>query len=264
MTNTKFITCVISILCITISCDDDDNIDRDDDCFMAEYGDTYKYPVKPGTEEWKKMNAQQIVAACQIPENLLVVISTDGLIESTLNNPLFGEIYLSSVSVQHGFNSFHEIFNGIRELFKRKDVAVRLINRYEQMDPACTDNNWPALVGPGTNNNFSFSFIEITIAQYPVLKQIIEAGEEKAFLQEVINKHEDKKTYDYSVFGLKYSALIAGRIMYLCEYEPFITEYNTNQILQRFINTAELLDYYLLDVVISYSKDFLTYSVLPS
>lgn len=251
----KCIVYLCFTMCLIISCNKDN---AEKDCHILRNKDTYEYSIKPGTDEWEKLNtSQEIINACQIPLNLLNIISTEGLIESTLNNPMFGDIYLSDVNIQHGFNAFYENFNGIQELFKREDASAKLIIRYNQMDPACINNNWPSLVKPGYNNNYSFSFIEIIMAQYPIISQIIDSREENSFLQKIMSKYENKKIHNYSYIGLEHSALIAGRIMYLFKYEPFIAEYNANQHIQDFINGAMLLDYKSLDIITQYAKEFL-------
>lgn len=226
-------------------------------CYLTKSNDVYEYPLKPGTHEWSILSSSEIITACQIPDSTLKIISTEGLIESVLTFPLFAEIYLSSLNTQAGFNAFYENFNGIRELLRRNDVGAKIFYRYKQMDPACGHNNWPSLLGAGSNNDFAFSFIEIIIAQYPILTQFINNDEAKIVLQEVVNKNEVKIKWNYSSVGLEHSLIIAGRIMYLCKYEPFIVEYNNNQILQDCINGAMIFDASIPDIITNYANRFL-------
>lgn len=226
-------------------------------CEIQNSKDVYEYPIKPGSNEWKQLSSpKEKISVCQIPESILSSISTKGLIESVLNNPLFGEIYLG-VHPQSGFNAFHENFNGVRVLMLRKDLVEELLDRYSQMNPSCNKNNWPSLNGAGSNNNFAFSFIEILIAQHAVLEQIIDNQETRNFLREVINKYEDKIRNNYSVIGLEYSMLICGRIMYLSNYVPFIEEYNNNEHVNYFINDAFVRDMNTLNIIYDYVNKFL-------
>jgi len=226
-------------------------------CEIKKQNDTYEYPIKPGNYEWEQLDSKEKIDACQIPVDILSVISTEGLIESVLSNPLFGEIYLSNVNIQYGFNVFYKNFNGIRNLILRDDAAEKLLNRYKQMNPTCSQNNWPSLTGHGSNNNYAFSFIEIIIAQYSILTQIKDSGEMNAILQKIINKYDDKFLNGYSIVGLQYSMLICGRIMYLCNYAPFIDEYSNNECINFFINGAFLVDLDTLDIINDYVKKFL-------
>lgn len=227
-------------------------------CYIARSNDTFEYPIKPGTNEWSVLSSSEKNLVCQIPDSTLKLISTEGLIESVLFNPLFGEIYLSNVHMQSGFDFFYENFNGIRELLHRNDVVDKMLSRYQQMNPACSHNNWPSLVGAGSSIDFSFSFVEIIIAQYPILAQIVNRGDAKVFLQEVISKNEAKVRLNYSIIGLEHSLLIAGRIMYLCNYEPFIVEYSRNEYVHIFIDGAQLFDVGTPDIITKYAKQFLT------
>lgn len=249
----KLILSLILIL-LFVSCKND-NVESH--CYIAKSNDTYEYPIKPNANEWAKLSSSEKIIACQIPENTLKIISTEGLIESVLFNPLFSEIYLSNEHVQAGFNAFYENFNGVRELLKRSDIVTKILYRYQQMDPACNKNNWPSLVGAGSNNNYAFSYIEIIIAQYPIVNQIINSGQAKTVLQEVLAKNEVKIKCNYSVVGFEHSLLIAGRIMYLCNYKPFIDEYNNNQNVQTFINGAMATDITTLDIVTNCAKKFI-------
>lgn len=233
-----------------------DNVE--DSCFLTISDDVYDYPIKPGTNEWSILSHSEIITACQIPDSTLKIISTEGLIESVLTFPLFADIYLNNEHIQAGFNAFYENFNGIRELLQRNDVGAKIFYRYKQMDPACRHHNWPSLLGVGSSNGYAFSFIEIIIAQYPILTQFINNDEAKIVLQEVVNKNEVKIKWNYSIVGLEHSLIIAGRIMYLCKYEPFIVEYNNNQILQDCINGAMIFDATIPDIITNYAKKFLT------
>jgi hypothetical protein len=249
----KLILSLILIL-LFVSCKSD-NVESH--CYIAKSNDTYEYPIKPGVNEWAQLSSSEKNTACQIPDNTLKNISTEGLIESVLFNPLFAEIYLSNEHIQAGFNAFYENFNGIRELLKRSDTVAKILCRYLQMDPACNKNNWPSLTGAGSNNNYAFSYIEIIIAQYPIVDQIVNSGKAKTVIQEILNKNEVKGKYCYSVVGLEHSSLIAGRIMYLCNYRPFIDEYNNDQNVRIFISGAMIVDITTLDVVTNCAKKFI-------
>ena len=55
--------------------------------------DAYEYPVKPGTDAWRAFTThEEMLKACQIPESTLHAMSTEGLVETVLNYPLFNDV----------------------------------------------------------------------------------------------------------------------------------------------------------------------------
>jgi hypothetical protein len=125
------------------------------------------------------------------------------------------------------------------------------------MYPGCKKNNWPSINGPGSNVSFSFAFVELLIAQYDVLNQF-NKEELKTVLKEVINNYDKRNLSDYSVFSKKHTLLIAGRIMFISNYPPFINEYNDNIYLKDFIDKIMLSsNYETLDLVYNNSSNFL-------
>ena len=226
-------------------------------CYIAHVPDAYDYPIKPGTPEWEQLNSSdEMDSVLQIPEDVLHSISTEGLIETVLNYPRWGDLYFLE-DYQFGFDVIKENFNGIQELLKRSDAATKLFDRYKLMNPGCNENNWPSINGPGSSASFSFAFIEIIIAQYDILNQF-DNEQIETLLKEVIIKYEEKNRYDYSVFSKKHTVLIAGRIMYLSNYTPFIEEYSKNIYVKEFIEKVMLNNNFeTLDLVYDYAKNFL-------
>lgn len=90
----------------------------------------WDYPVKPGTEKWKNLedNAAK-VNACQIPESVLLNISTEDLFQLVMDYPLIYDIYAFS-NVNEGLDKLLNDFNGIRELFKRKEATKLFSDHY--------------------------------------------------------------------------------------------------------------------------------------
>ena len=226
-------------------------------CNISHVTDAYDYPLKPGMPGWSLLNSShEMDSVLQIPDNVLANISTEGLIETALNYPRFGDLYFLD-DYQHAFEILTEHFNGFQELLKRDDAAEKLLYRYELMYPDCNDNNWPSINGPGSSTSFSFAFIEIIIAQYDILAQL-DKVKSKTLLKEALIKYQEKSQYNYSVFSKKHTALIAGRIMYLADYTPFIEEYNKNIYVKDFIDKVILnSNFETLELVNNHAKKFL-------
>jgi hypothetical protein len=90
----------------------------------------WDYPVKPGTEQWKKLeNNAQKVAVCQMPADLLSDISTKDLTAICLQYPLLYDV-LAFNNINSGLKKLFSDFNGIRELSKRTDAIDNLREQY--------------------------------------------------------------------------------------------------------------------------------------
>ena len=193
------------------------------ECYIEPVEDAYDYPIKPGSPEWAQLtSSQQMDSVLQIPNDILLDMSTEGLIETCLSYPRFGDLYFAE-DYQWAFEVLTSHFNGFRELLLRDDAAIKLFDRYLQMYPGCSINNWPSIIRPGYSTSFSFSFIEIILAQPEILQQLNDA-ETNAWMQELVAKYKQKKGYDYSIFSLKHTPLVAGRIMIMRNYHPFVYE----------------------------------------
>lgn len=146
--------------------------------------DTYIYPIRPGTSQWKNLTSgDERLQACQIPDSVLATISTDGLIQSWLDFPLANEI-LSVNSLQKGIEYFMVDFSGLKELCKRKDTGDKLFERYKKMDPLCI-NNFTSDTAKGTYT-FSFTYIEMLLGQDTILNKFA-ASQKKLLVAEAIN-----------------------------------------------------------------------------
>jgi len=102
---------------------------RDNNCEDAHLWD---YPVKPGMEEWKQFQSnEEMVKACQIPKYLFPCLSTDELTDLCLQYPLLIDFYAFN-NINNGLDKLFSDFNGIRELYKRRDVSSSLLKRYNE------------------------------------------------------------------------------------------------------------------------------------
>ena len=102
---------------------------KDHNCEKAQ---SWDYPVKPGMEEWKQFQSnEEMVRACQIPENLFPCLSTEELTDLCLQYPLILDFYAFG-DINNGVDKLFSDFNGIRELYKKKEVLNSLLNRYDE------------------------------------------------------------------------------------------------------------------------------------
>jgi len=93
----------------------------------------WDYPVKPGMEEWKKFQStQEMIDACQIPKKILSSLSTSDLTDICFQYPLLLDVFAFR-KMDDGIDKLFDDFNGIRELFTRKEVSKELLKRYHEM-----------------------------------------------------------------------------------------------------------------------------------
>lgn len=124
----------------------------------------YDFPVKPGTNAWKRLkDREERIAFCQIPENVLYTMTTENLIETVLNYPFLMEIYCYDTYHQ-GFHAVLRNFNGLAELLCRDDAAHMLLEKYKQTEVAKDAKT-------AANNIFTLANIEIILAQNEILEK---------------------------------------------------------------------------------------------
>ena len=82
----------------------------------------YVYPVLPGTDAWNALSSHaDMLAVCQIPEDILKNLTTRELLEVVLDYPLMGDMHSYS-TMELGFLRVRDQFNGLRELVGRPDA----------------------------------------------------------------------------------------------------------------------------------------------
>lgn len=87
----------------------------------------YQYPVTPEMEEWKTFQSlDEMIDACQIPNDILRHMSTENLIESVLDYPLAINLFAYDTP-KEGIEKLSSYFNGLQEL-KIRDDAIELMS----------------------------------------------------------------------------------------------------------------------------------------
>jgi hypothetical protein len=164
----------------------------------------WDYPVKPGTEEWKKIeNNEGMVKACQIPEKILVSLPTEELTDICLQYPLLYDVFAFD-NLNNGLDKLFSDFNGIRELYKRKNFSGSLVKRYVQKI-----QNFSFL--DGETSDLEKGYFIISVSALEVLLSRIECPEstekdvQREILQNLVSGYEGKCRYaDYfKGFGLQ-------------------------------------------------------------
>lgn len=103
--------------------------------YMDESMKAFQYPVTPEMEEWEAFQSlDEMIEACQIPDDILSKMSTDELVEAVANYPLAINVCAYDTP-QEGIAHIKEYFNGLHELSKRSTAVQSMdayLDRYEQ------------------------------------------------------------------------------------------------------------------------------------
>lgn len=197
--------------------------------------DTYKYPIRPGTSEWANLHSgDEMLQACQIPNDLLKQMSTQGLVQTWLDMPLNNEITMAN-SPEKAMIFFIEKFSGLKELVLRNDAADELFKRYQFYDPSCVTSYKGIKQGEFV---LSSIYIDLPLAQDTILNKMT-LQQKKALMREALNKYDLRIKYDeyYDVLTTDLSLFICAKAMVTCQYQPFFNELNNN--LRWFIDNAQ-------------------------
>jgi hypothetical protein len=108
--------------------------------FLLIYGahgqNQWKYPIVPGTKEWRTLKSErEIIAAQQIPDDILKQMSTREVCRAWLELPGRMEI-LAFNTMQRGFDETRTRFNVLDELLSRADVGTAVLQEYVGLSPS--------------------------------------------------------------------------------------------------------------------------------
>lgn len=142
----------------------------------------YEYPVVPGTEEWAElMSFPEKIEVCKIPEGKVEAMSTEALIETILNHPLWIIYFAYDMDVVYDIYC-EDIIVALQELEQREDADELLLKRYQ------TDQVAPMSVNNAEDSQGSKSdFLEILLAQ-PVFYDNLDKEELSDLDKEVSEK----------------------------------------------------------------------------
>jgi hypothetical protein len=164
----------------------------------------WDYPIKPGSEQWKKIESnEEMIKACQIPEEILSSLSTEELTDICLQYPLLYDVFAFN-NLNNGIDKLFSDFNGIRELYKRKDILKNLIKRYAQkvqsfslLDEQISDLEKGYFI-------ISVSALEVLLCRIEWQNRIVKEVH-REILQHLVSGYEGKCKYaDYfKGFGLQ-------------------------------------------------------------
>lgn len=203
--------------------------------------DVYDYPIKPGTDEWAALrNNDHKIEVCQIPEDILENMSTEGLTETVLDYPLlFGMMAYSTV--QYGFDKVSSDFNGLQELLNREDGGSEIMALYCATDPAAIEDDWTDI--EKGEYAINLMHIEIILAQEEILDSLT-STQLRVLVEECLIKYHQKQQVPeaYGNYGLQSTLRLMGRVLEHENYGPFMEKVSEKQFFQDFLDTGSWLN----------------------
>jgi hypothetical protein len=201
----------------------------------------YDYPVKPGTDEWKKLqNQDEMIEVCQIPETILKNLSTEALAKTCLNYPLYPQITAYN-NVQSGFDKFANNFNGFAELINRSDAGLVLLQKYRSMDPSSYPREWSS-VKKG-QFIYEYLFIEMLLAQDKIIAKL--SSDRKIELaKECLKKYEGKVIEKdlFGLVGLSHTSYVMLKTLNMEDDKDYKSLHGKDEKVKAFQETANVID----------------------
>ncbi|WP_319229752.1 hypothetical protein [Draconibacterium orientale] len=218
-------------------------IEKECDCISIPVpDDIYIYPFRPGDNAWSKLNGYERIEACQLPDSLLKVISTQGLVETCVNHPLIEELIFSDLpfGLQDAMERMMQMFNCLEELSIRTDAGSKLLSRYLLMKPCCVKDRYMVLDQGDFVN--SYSEYEMIFAQEIFIEQMSRQELITLTAKALSTYHEKVEYVDYYswIYGMNTSAFLIARCMFRLQYEPFLQEMEKSNDLKQFVNNCSL------------------------
>lgn len=212
----------------------------------------YEFPVKPGSEQWAKLNSSiQKDEVCIIPDAVLNGLSTKALLITCLNYPRIVDFFLAS-DMQSGFNFYSKHFKGLAELLKRSDLNNVLLQSYLNLDISTLK-----LLGYDLKLSLTqVAFLELLISQESIIGSY-EKNEKLTLISEAIKKLEQRQKLGKSLFRQRTSALILSRILYSEDVKMSEFDNYGNDIFSVFNSQVVIIDKSVVDKVLIVAKKFL-------
>lgn len=224
-------------------------------CFKNPCGDLddggYNYPV----DKAKGKSLEEAIEIYKIPNQLLHCISTEGLVKSCIAYPEIRMVWTHS-HLQGGFDRVETMCNGFEELWVRQDKFDALFRLYSQLN---IDRRWDDFTDL-ENGRFMMNIIyhELILAQNEILLDLTPKQKLDLFqlaFDNQVSKIELKEYY--GTVGMETSLAILSRIMYNDQYQPFLEEYNINEILRKHVDYTKLLDEDLINKIMTIANAYL-------
>ena len=174
----------------------------------------WDYPLKPGTVEWEQYkfkDQQEMYDVCQIPDVVLSSLLTEDLVEICMQFPMLIN-FTSSVPLDKGIDLLFEKFNGVREIFQRKDASEGLLKWYRHAIQNLSFLNSDASSDEKGTFSLRIAAAELILSRY----QSSEDAENLEIIQHLICGYEKKFAYpeSFTFFSQIVNCFARAKVMF--------------------------------------------------
>jgi len=217
--------------------------------------DVYEFPVRPGMDEWKKFKTNvEMLEACQIPDEILQVMSTEGLVKTCLDYPKKHD-YLCFNSFQYGIRKVVSDFNGLQSLMKRTDAGSVLLDRYSKFDPDSM-NSGVSVKERGVFK-LDLMFVELLLAQKEILQEMGKEDKQILIGEALIKLVKKQKYKSYGFMNFRTIGMLIGNVLLSENFESFKKKYDNNEEIKLFIEDKVGTDQKIIYEILSEAKKYL-------
>ncbi len=172
----------------------------------------YDFPIKTGSTEWNNFKSvDEMYKACQIPEDILLSLSTPVLLKTCIDYPV-KTILLLYNTPQIGFEKWELKFNGISEFLKRPDAATVIIETYKDFNIR-GHSEFKNDIDKGSYT-FKLNMIEVIIAQEAIIN-MMNFQQQKVMLKVSLDKYKELETDKiYGFSNIESTGRIIGKLFY--------------------------------------------------
>jgi hypothetical protein len=205
----------------------------------------WDYPVKPGSEEWKKLQSnKEKVDVCQIPEYILQDISTNDLMTLCLQYPSLYDLFAFG-NINDGLKKLFADFNGIREFSKREESLNKLREAYLaelSIFPSKLDTGSQLEIGGAI---LHISMLEMLLSYSDFYTNSITKDKKKEVLKSLLYGYTEKIKYPDYFQGIGFVTNLYARSHIILKINATLSgkfEEKNNSVLLSGMARADLID----------------------
>lgn len=230
--NKQILVVLISLFFLCHCAEDNETVDYHQiikpGAFFPEVEDTYRYPVINGVD-WGEFNSFEEFenVQCQLPDSVIRIISTPGLIRSFLDIPTLTVNYLvsSESSPKRTWDRIFVRYNSFRELIRRKDAGKALPYFYNAIS---LDSVKRIEDGRYINLYLQHSALEFLFTQPSILKQFSHK-EKQELVSSLLLRYADLQDIGREEFSGWTSIIVAAYVLFDDNYAPVVEYANSDK-----------------------------------
>ena len=199
----------LTLLALMCSCSDEVLNESKQQAILGTPNETFSFDSITAPNVWSQYQSlEEMLDACQIPEDKLKLMSTDELIEVCMSHPLHF-IYSAYNNELRGADVIIRNFNGFSELARRTDAAGKLLNFYDEIFSESVQQD-PSFIGRSDISHIGFIELYIASKALPSLYEDDNLIKLEKISDKILSQKIETKRAD--LFSVRHSFLINAQI----------------------------------------------------